>query len=189
MTNRANEFLRHGFTLIELMITVAIIGILASTAVTLFQDQQLRSKRTEGMTNLEALSKLERGYYGEFGAYTAAAPMPAGVPTSAPRNWDAASSAVFATLGFAIEGSVYYSYDVAAGGAVCPGCASGGCFTAAAYGDLDGDGAFGVIGYFHPDAGGNVCTTQVFNLPPPVKAGVPILDAPVAFSPPLADNY
>ena len=59
MCNKANT----GFTLIELMVTVAIVAILAAVAFPSYQDYILRSRRAEGKAILLSTQQLvERGY-------------------------------------------------------------------------------------------------------------------------------
>jgi type IV pilus assembly protein PilA len=60
---------KKGFTLIELMIVVAIIGILAAIAIPNFLKFQAKSKQSEAKTNLKAIYTAETGYYGENNAY------------------------------------------------------------------------------------------------------------------------
>jgi type IV pilus assembly protein PilA len=60
-----------GFTLIELMIVVAIIGILAAIAIPNFVKFQCRSKQSEAKTNLKAIYVAQESYRGEFDSYVA----------------------------------------------------------------------------------------------------------------------
>ena len=53
----------HGFTLIELMITVAIVAVLASIALPSYQDQIRKTRRTDAMNAvLECAAQQEREY-------------------------------------------------------------------------------------------------------------------------------
>jgi type IV pilus assembly protein PilA len=59
-----------GFTLIELMIVVAIIGILAAIAIPNFLKFQAKSRQSEAKTNLKGIYTVETAYKGEFGYYS-----------------------------------------------------------------------------------------------------------------------
>lgn len=62
-----------GFTLIELMIVVAIIGILAAIAIPNFVKFQCRSKQSEAKTSLKSLYVSEESYRAEWDKYIAVA--------------------------------------------------------------------------------------------------------------------
>src|SRR3712207_3506666 len=61
-----------GFTLIELMIVVAIIGILAAIAIPNFLQYQLKSRQSEAKTNLQAIRTSEIAFQAERGCYIGA---------------------------------------------------------------------------------------------------------------------
>lgn len=60
---------RRGFTLVELMITVVIVGILAAVAVPIYQAQVKRAKSSEADAALGTIRTALRVYYAENNAY------------------------------------------------------------------------------------------------------------------------
>ena len=147
----ANLHAKRGFTLIEMMIVVAIIGLLAAIAIPSFQNYQFSSKRSEAYTNLNALMKAEKSFFAEHGAYI-------GVPIAEPGNTQSTVpgalkrgvdelSAAFGSVGWSPDGDVFYDYDAVSTGVFNgaggdhPGCTCTTCLTLSAYGDVDGDGS------------------------------------------------
>ena len=59
----------RGFSLIELLLVIAIIGILAGIAVPLFLGERTKAMQAEAKSNLETLRLLEEQYFAENGCY------------------------------------------------------------------------------------------------------------------------
>jgi type II secretory pathway pseudopilin PulG len=141
------------------MITVAIIGILAATAITGFQNYQLRSKRAEAQSNLASIRSVQIAYFTESANFVDAPVSPAvGLPGSEKMNWQnlrpgfsSLPGLGFDQLGWTPEGATFYDYD--SEGTVGP---AGARFTAAAYGNTDGDAGMSVFLYVYPDTAGVV---------------------------------
>ena len=154
----------RGFTLIELMIVVAIIGILAAIAIPNFLRFQLKAKTSEGKTNLAAIRTAEESYYSEFGVYVSALPSPtvAGKNVKAEFINGSPPNTGFDRLGWSPEGWVFFNYVVTANGIFSE-------FTATAQADIDADGTYQTWGHRKgtvpggPHNGGTPCDTTQFN--------------------------
>ncbi len=140
-----------GFTLIELMIVVAIIGILAAIAIPNFLRFQLKSKTSEGKVNIAAIRTAEESYLAEYGSY-----VPANIsPPVGNQNQKVAfvnaggPGTDFDVIGWSPEGDVFFTYSVA----VTPAFTG---FTADAVADIDANGTPQVWGYVanQPPVGG-----------------------------------
>ena len=68
-THRSTERSEGGFTLLETMIVVAIMGILAATAVISYEREQKKVRRTEIVLGLDKIREAQDIYYMEFGDY------------------------------------------------------------------------------------------------------------------------
>lgn len=129
-----------GFSLMELLIVIAVIAFLSALSVPSLFKFLAKSKRSEAHMTLRSLAMAEKAYWLEHGKYTS--------------NLSGADG-----LGWKPEGQLQYSYGFPGGegaqffmGALkAPASAlqgaqvSDGGFTIMAAGDIDGDGALDVL--------------------------------------------
>ena len=146
---------KKGFTLIELMIVVAIIGILAAIAIPNFLRFQLKAKTSEGKTNLAAIRTAEQSYYSEFGSYISALPADPAMGSIGSSKTAFTGGGGFGIIGWSPEGTVYFSYAVDGDGDntdLVNSPHTG--FTATAMADIDADTVTQGWMYNKADSGG-----------------------------------
>ncbi len=134
----------QGFTLVELMMVVSILGALATVAITEFTRVQLRSKSAERATIMEAVANavndvvmMRDGVADRVPGFAfVGGPNPIGAPTTTKRPW-AWGQPGWTMLPMIVKGNAYYSYSFVALDPVPRGTSV--TLVVVAEGDLDGD--------------------------------------------------
>jgi len=152
----------RGFSLVELMIVVAIIAILAAIAIPAFMQFAMKAKTSEATGNLSAIRTCEESYRAEEDEYLNCPESPAALnaPPSKPQKWVEVVAAgpprqAFSSIGFEPDGNVRYLYKVVFD------IGTPTVFEAVATGDLDDDGGEHTFTITKGDA----------SYPKPVEAG------------------
>jgi type IV pilus assembly protein PilA len=175
MSIRSRE--KAGFTLVELMIVVALIGVLSAIAIPSFMTYQARTRRSEAYVNLVSIARAQKAFFAEKDTFHDSVlpypdPDPYGGLSTGKMVWDDESEAHFEELGWHPEGQVVYSYEVITPLETGPEktCDCALCFTATAYGDVDGDGLVSALMYVQPENGG-ACAALFENFGTPTRLG------------------
>src|ERR671910_792159 len=63
------KYRSYGFTLVELLIVVAIIGVLSTIGIPTFRRMVQKSKKSEAKVNLGGLYTAESAFFAEYGGY------------------------------------------------------------------------------------------------------------------------
>ena len=127
-----------GFTLIELMIVVSIVGILAAIAIPQYEAMIVRTKRAEIPMNLDGMRSVEMGYHAEWDVFTSCSMLPVAVPgrVAVPFGATMSTDHDWNQLGWVPDGRVYGQYSITASDLV----GQLATFAADGFGDIDGDG-------------------------------------------------
>jgi len=116
---------QYGFTLIELMIVLAIVGILAKIAYPSYQDSMIKSRRADAKSTLLELSVFMERYYTVNGCYNvptsgacvagnAAPALPFNIAPKSAYNPNVASSTVKANYDLSVSAVTPTSFTLSA---------------------------------------------------------------------------
>jgi len=134
--------MRTGFSLVELVITVAIVGVLAAIAIPTYTEMQLRARKAEVAPVLRGIGTAETAYQTATGTWIDAGANPTGTPSKVPRAWLAGQPG-WTELGYQPAGELRCTYSVTVERSGDLALASADC-------DMDGDGNIAVTAYTVP---------------------------------------
>jgi len=157
LSSRPHDYVR-GFTLIELMVVVTIIGLLAAIAIPNYLRFQIRARRAEGAANVAAIRTGQLSYFGLWGTFASPEnPNPSDHPMDGRRwRWNYGDPD-WREIAFDPDGDVYFQYWTQGGEGT-----ERSTFFVTATADLDQDETFACWAFLKPrnDPSGNL----VFNL-------------------------
>lgn len=127
---------KKGFTLMELLIAVAIVAVLAGVAIPTYMSFRNQAKASEATGNLGGIKTCESSYHMLNDEYISCTQNPSSAPGVDAQAWDSSTS--FDDIGFEPDSNVRFVYAVYANSETGDSAS----YTAGALGDTDGDGNY-----------------------------------------------
>lgn len=106
---------REGFTLVELMVSVAIVGILAAIAIPVFSRHVKEATISEATANIQGILEAQEAYFTRYHRYTSLLTNcpPAAAPVGENQAWVSTDCDIgWRQLGWEPEDNVYFQYRV-----------------------------------------------------------------------------
>lgn len=140
---------KNAFTLIELMVVVAIIAFLATLAIPTFSRFFSKAKRAEAYLNLSAIYMAQKAYFAEHGKYNDILSGDGGVGWKPEGYHGGGKEEKFCYtygFGYGTEGTNYFTGNLEAPASVLNMSMIGkDNFLIAAAADIDGDGKYDIL--------------------------------------------